>query len=120
LATRCDRFQSKIPLTLRVDYQYTVFFGERSALRQRQDIQHGFRGAAQFDAPRRHDDRTVDQDWVGEHLVDELVVGPMRSAQAELGIRRSLFRAAKRAAGSPFAAEGFEVSLDLGASLDTR
>ena len=63
-----------------VDHDLPVFFGKRPTMRQRQNVEDGLRRAAQFDAPRRHDHRSIDQNGVSEHLVDEFVVRPVRRA----------------------------------------
>ena len=65
----------------------------RSPTRRRawQNVEHGFRRPAQFDAFRRDDDRPVDQDRMRQHEIDQLVVAPFGIGKPEFGVGRALF-----------------------------
>src|SRR3546814_3888563 len=69
-----------------------VFLCEGAALRIGEDVQHGLGWAAQAHAERRHDNRPVDQDGVGHHGVEQLVIGERRVAQAELQLLDAMMR----------------------------
>jgi hypothetical protein len=56
-----------------------------------EQIEHALGRPAQFGTPRRHDDRPVDQDRVGQHEVDQLIAAPFRIGEPEFRIGRALF-----------------------------
>ena len=80
-----------------------VFLHEAPDLRIRREVQDGFGRTAQPHALRCHHDRTVDEDRVREHLVDELFIAPLGIVESELLVGRALL-AQKGADGMPIAA----------------
>jgi hypothetical protein len=52
---------------------------------QGQDVEDGLRWPADPDAPRGHDDRPVDESWMGEHLIGQLIVAPTIGAKLTVG-----------------------------------
>jgi len=60
-----------------------VLFRERPDVRVGEDFENNnLRGAAQADAFRRHNNRPISQDGMGDHEVDQFVIRPFRVASS--------------------------------------
>src|SRR5690606_23011745 len=75
---------------IRIDDDLAVILREGADIGIGQNIQHGLRRSAQLRPERRDDDWSVDEDGMGHHEIDQLVVGPLRVAETKLGVGRAL------------------------------
>src|SRR5690554_2445763 len=73
-----------------VDDDFAVFLGERADIRVLKNIEHRFGRAAEPDAERRLDEGPVDQNGMGQHGVEQGVIGEGRVIEAQFGIGRIL------------------------------
>ena len=62
-------------LAIGADHQLTVLFGERTQLREWQDIEDLLGRPAQRYAPGGDDEGSVDEDWIAHHRIEQLVIG---------------------------------------------
>jgi len=67
-----------------------VFFDKPADVGVRQDVEHCLGWTTELDPLWRDDNRTVDQDRVRHHEVEQLVVGPFRIAEPEFRVGCSL------------------------------
>src|SRR5690242_10937470 len=66
---------------------FTVFFQEAANVRIGKYVEHCFGWTAELGALGRDDNRPVDQDGMGEHEIEQLLVRPFRIPKPQLGVR---------------------------------
>jgi hypothetical protein len=72
------------PVAPIVHHSLSVLLREGTPLRQLEDIQDRLGWTAQPRSPGRHNDRTVDGDWMGKDVIEQLLVRPVLTAKPEL------------------------------------
>jgi hypothetical protein len=75
--------------TFRINEGFATFLGKGAFLGQREDVEYGFRGPAEPDAPRCDDDRSIDKDGKLQHLIDQFTIRPVSRSESQLVIRRA-------------------------------
>src|ERR1019366_2613504 len=73
-----------------VHNELAVFLAEFATLGRRQDIEHDLGRPTELDTKRAYDNRTIDQNRMRHHRINEFVIGQIGPPQAEFGIGCSL------------------------------
>src|SRR5208337_4011070 len=74
----------------RIDNDFAILLRERPDVRIWKNVEHRLRWPAKADAFRRHYNGPVDENRMGEHEIDELIIAPFRVSKPKLTVGRAL------------------------------
>lgn len=95
---------------------FAVLFGKRSLLRVRQYAQNHFGGAAELRSQRRHHHRTINEDRMSQHRIEQFFIAEPVFSRAELLVGSVFLRSRARTLMSMSVISFFSSSRDGGVS----